>query len=238
MNRFQTSLKGFSLVGLALMVCVTSLVGCGPTFQELRQAGQQKMVKRQWGTARTLFKEAYDKTPEHAENLHDLGVCSMMLAQKKFELRDRAAALREVDRSIDYFSRSINAHPGYQPAILGKNRAQELKGQFEEALKTAHWAAKYIGPSAKQYIFLANEYEERGDMDSALLRCKQAVAMEPSNPLAHKALGMLLYRTGNNKEAIDELLTCLRLDPTDQEAASLLRQLGESVPAVDLDSQQ
>ncbi len=234
MDQFHSRTAIQALLAAATLALAFMTAGCSPSFKELRTMGQQTMLDRQWGTARTIFREAYEKTPEHAENLHDLGVCSMMLARNKFEQSDRAGALREVDRAIEYFSRSINAHPGYQAAILGKNRSLELKGQFEDALKTAHWAAKYVGPSAKQYIFLANEYEERGDWDAALLRCRQAVAMEPNNPDAHKALGMLLYRTGNRKEAIDVLFQSLRLDPLQKDVSILLRNLGEPVPQVEL----
>ena len=220
------------LLAAALMASVTSLAGCGPSFQELRLEGQRAVAERNWGAARHLFNEAHLKVPEHAENLHDLGVCSMVLARKKFELGNRAAALREADRAVEYFSRSIDAHPGFQPALLGKNRALELKGQFEEALRTAHWAARYVGPSAEQYLFLAAEYEERGDLDGALLRCRQALAIEPYNPAAHKAIGMLHLRAGNRSVAIEALMESLRLDPTQQDVADQLRSMGESVPAV------
>jgi Flp pilus assembly protein TadD len=107
-----------------------------------------------------------------------------------------------------------------------------LKGQFEEALRTAHWAARYVGPSAEQYLFLAAEYEERGDLDGALLRCRQALAIEPYNPAAHKAIGMLHLRAGNRSVAIEALMESLRLDPTQQDVADRLRSMGEPVPAV------
>jgi Flp pilus assembly protein TadD len=115
--------------------------------------------------------------------------------------------------------------------LIGKNRALELKGQFEEALRTAHWAARYVGPSAEQYLYLAAEYEERGDLDQALLRHRQAVATEPANPAAHRALGMFFHRTGRNEQAIEALTQSLRLEPRQRDVADLLRSLGAEVPA-------
>ena len=212
---------------------VAMFAGCGPTYRDLRLAGLRQLAQRDWGTARSLFNDAMAKTPEDAENLHDLGVCSMMLARKQFELQNHPAAMREADRAIEYFSRSTKAFPGYQPAIIGKNRAQELKGQFEEALRTAHWAARYIGPSAKQFMFLGNEYEERGDFDTALLRYRQAAAMDPQSAAAYRAIGLLQHRAGNQPAAIDALTRSLYFDPSQSDVSNLLRELGEPVPAVD-----
>ena len=112
----------------------------------------------------------HDMVPEDAHNLHDLGVCSMVLARDQFRRRNFPAAMREVDQAIEYYARSINAHPGFQASLEGKNRALELKGQFEQALQQAEWAREFVGPSARQQVFLARELEERGDMDGALLR--------------------------------------------------------------------
>lgn len=224
-------------VALSLAVCSISLAGftgCGPTYRDLRIAGQQEVASGNWGAARHLFQEAMDKVPEDAENLHDLGVCAMVLARQQFKLRNHPAAMREVDRSIDYYTRSIEAHPGYRASIIGKNRAQELKGQFEEALRTAHWAAQYVGPSADQFVFLAAEYEERGDLDGALLRLRQATAIDPNDASAHRALGMLYHKVGQDHEAIVALNRSLQLDPMQQDVAQLLRDLGEPVPMVDL----
>lgn len=218
----------------AAALSVAWLAGCGPTFRDLRLAGQQQVAKGNWGAARNLLHEAMTKVPEDPENLHDLGVCATMLARQEFQERNHAAAMRDVDRAIDYYTRSIGAYPGFRSSILGKNRAQELKGQFEDALRTAHWAARYVGPSAEQFLFLGAEYEERGDLDAALLRYRQAVAIEPNSARAHRALGLLHRRAGNREAAIAELDRSLELDPTQADVAEALRALGEPVPMVDL----
>jgi Flp pilus assembly protein TadD len=222
------------LFTMFLAVSLLVLTGCGPSYRELRLEAQNAVVDGEWGAARHLFEMADTKEPGDAENLHDLGVCSMVLARQKFKDGNHAAGMREADRAVAFFTRSMTAAPGFQASVIGRNRALELKGQFEEALRTAHWAANYIGPSAKQQIWLAKEYEERGDMDNALLRYRQAVAMEPDSAEAHKALGMFLVRTGNKQMAIRALNQSLRLDPTQADVAGTLRSLGEPVPAVDL----
>ncbi len=139
-----------------------------------------------------------------------------MLAKEKFRQMNHPAAMRELDDAITYFSRAIDAHPGHQASIEGKNRALELKGQFDEALEQAEWAAEFVGPSARQQIFLAEELEERGDLDGALLRYRQAVAMEPGNPGAHVAFAKFLMRRNNETAAIQHLQVAYRLNPRDK----------------------
>ena len=216
----------------AATACV--LTGCGPTYFELRREGWREMSRGNWGTAQYLLEQAHRKQPADVENLHDLGACSTVLAQKHMEQRNSPAAERELDRAVDYYSRAISVQPSYQPAVIGKNRALELEGQFEEALESAHWAARYVGPSAEQFLFLGAEYEERGDLDAAFLRYRQAYKLEPQNPKTHKAIGLLFRRAGRDQAAVDALMRSLHLDPTQADVAQVLNEMGEHVPAVDV----
>ena len=196
--------------------------GCAPSYRQLRFEGQTVMLKGDYGAARQLFVRADSASPQRIENLHDMGVCSVVLAKQKFEQRNHAAALREVDAAIGYYDRAIATHPGNQACLEGKNIALELKGQFDAALKHAEWATRFVGPSAKQQVFLANELEERGDFDGALLRFRQAVAMEPKNPTAHIALAEYLFRRDNDPQAVKHLQIAYRLDPFNREVANML----------------
>jgi tetratricopeptide (TPR) repeat protein len=187
------------------------------------------MIRGEYGAARGLFLESHGLVPEDAINLHDLGDCCLHFARMQFRRRNTAAAMREVDAAIEYYQRAINAHPGFQAALVGKNIALELKGQFEEALAVAEWAAEFVGPAARQQIFLAREMEERGDLDAARLRLLQAVAMEPANAAAHEELGLFYYRIGEEDLAMRHLTRAQRLDPTSRRSAAALRELGASV---------
>jgi tetratricopeptide (TPR) repeat protein len=217
---------------LPVVLAVGGLSGCGPSFRELRMAGQEQMIRSHYGTARNLFQEAMEKVPEDAENLYDLGDCSVYLARERFGQRNEAAAMRYADQAIEYYSRSVNAHPGFEPALWGKNMALELKRQFGDALKVAEWAAEFVGPSAKQQLFLARELEERQDLDAALLRYRQAVAMEPNNASAHAEMGRFLLRIDRRDQAIRHLRTAYRLNPTEPGVREDLLHLGIYVPLV------
>lgn len=215
----------------AVSLTILTGVGCStaPTFAELRLAGQRQVLNHNPGLAKRLFEEAHEQVPGSPHNLHDLGVCSMVLARELFEQRNYPAAMREVDQAIEYYSRAIQVHPGFQAALLGKNRALELKGQFDEALKQAEWAREFVGPSARQQIFLAHELEERGDVDGAFLRFRQAIAMEEQNPTAHAEMGKFLHRHKRTQAAIEHLQTAYRLNPNEPGVLRLLVDLGASV---------
>jgi len=188
------------------------------------------MVEQAYGPARYLLLDADKVKRNQVENLHDLGFCSVMLAKKYFEDDNRVAALRALDRAIEYYDRAIDAHPGYQPSLVGKNIALELKGQPEIALQQAEWAVRVVGPSARQYLFLAAELEQRGDDDAAFLRFRQAVAMEPTSQPAHVAFARFLMRHGNEEAAIGHLKYAYRLNPADVWVKDQLAARGQLPP--------
>ena len=226
--------SGARLLRIIVACCAVAaaLPGCGPTYRGLRHMGQSAVLRGDFGPARHFFLQAEEKRPRRVENLHDLGVCSAVLARQKFEQMNHAAAFREVDDAIDYYRRSIDVHPGHQASLEGLNVALELKGQFDEALEQAHWAAEFVGPSARQQIFLARELEQRGDVDGARLRYRQGVAMEPRNPEAYVAMAWFCLRHGNESAAVFHFQEAYRLDPGD---ADVLEQLAirSAVPQIE-----
>jgi tetratricopeptide (TPR) repeat protein len=208
--------KAFPLIAAAASMLLPSIVGCGPNYREMRHDGQTAMLDGAYGSACVLFKQAAERKPRDVDNLYDLGTCSMMQARENFREINHAAAMRDVDAAIAYYGAAIDVRPGHQASLEGKNTALELKGQFDEALQHAEWVAEFVGPSAKQYVYLAREHEERGDDDSALLRYRQAVAVETDSPLAHRAIAKFLLRNNNEPAAVHHLQAAYRLDPKDK----------------------
>jgi len=223
----RQSQKLSSLLLLSTLVAGALLsTGCTANFYTLRREGQSAMLRGDVGPAKYFFIEAEKRKPRHAGNLHDLGVCCVILARDRFSQMNHAAAFDQLDRAVGYYRAALDVQPGNQAAREGLSTALELKGQFDEALNEAQWAAKFVGPSAKQHIFLARKLEERGDVDAALLRYRQAVAMEPSNPKAHVAISEFLLRHDNEVAAIHHLQAAYKLDPRDPWVAEQLAARG------------
>jgi tetratricopeptide (TPR) repeat protein len=207
---------GIAVIITAAMTLSGLLPGCGPNYRRMRWEGQRAMLNGSYGAAQYFFERAEELHPRGVENLHDLGACSVIIARQRFAEMNHAAAMRELDDAVFYYSQALDVYPGHQASIEGKNIALELKGQFEEALKHAEWAAEFVGPSAKQYLFLAKELEQRGDVDGALLRFRQAVAMEPDNAGAHVAFARFLLDHKNEPAAVHHLQAAYRLDPLNE----------------------
>ncbi len=227
------SLQRFSVRLASLFAIVASLltvVGCGPNFRQLRFEGQQAMTAQDYVLAQDRFEQAARKQPAHPGNLYDLGTVHLARAKHCMDTGARAAALRAADRAVNCFSRAVESHPGMHMALAAKNEALELKGRFEDALGTAEWATTFVGPRAREQIFLARELEERGDYDAALLRYRQAVAMERDSAMAHAALGEFLLRQDNQAMAVRHLKTAYKLNPMEPGVAQRLTSLNEPLP--------
>ena len=232
MDDKQTNRRSRHLSMLLPAVAALCVAGCTaePDCHRIRLEGQRAMLQGDYRAARGLLRRAHELVPEDPANLHDLGDCCLYFARDQFARRNAAAALREVDQAIAYYERAVHVAPGFQAALLGKNIALELKGRYEEAVRLAEWAVEFVGPSARQQLFLAAEMEERGDLDAALLRLRQAVAMEPNNPDAHEALGSLYHRIGRRELAVRHLTRACRLDPGRPGATAMLDDLGVPPP--------
>jgi len=214
---------------VVLMMCV-SFIGCVPNFRQYRVDGQRAFLDGRFAAARGDYRQALRLRPEDADNLFDLGSVCMVFARRALAEHQRPAATRELDRAIEYFSRSIEAHPGSQASLIAKNDALELRGKFDEALRDAEWAMTFVGPSARAHLFMADELEERGDFDGAMLRFRQAVAIEPDNPKAHASFGRFLLRLGDRKAAVDHLNRAYELNPLESGVAESLTDLGQPLP--------
>ena len=215
MQRQARTARKFLVPILLLCGVLWLLGGCGPSYKDDWNYAQQALAVGQFSVARHFLEECNFRRPRRVEVLHDLGVCCLTIAREKTRQSNHAAARRELDRAIGYFSNAIDENPGHTGSLHGLNTALEMKGQFDKALDKAEWAAKFVGPAARHYIFLARELEERGDQDGALLRYRQAVAMEPDSAEAHTAFAKFLLRVPNESAAVKHLLVAYHYNPHD-----------------------
>jgi protein O-GlcNAc transferase len=213
-------------------VMLLAAAGCTANYRMYRTEGAKHFSEGRFAAARGLFAEAYQMVPENVDNLYDLACCHRAMGLDALVRGDRPAAIREFERAITWYNRALQSYPGDERSIAGLNDTLELRGRHTEALQTAEWASTMIGPSARQQLYLADEYAQRGDADRALVTYKQAVAMEPANPTPYWALGRFYLKLGRRDDAVASLQQAYRLDPTRTAIADEIRHLGGQVPDV------
>ena len=108
-------------------------------------------------------------------------------------------------------------HRGLEAELVG-NYAAALE-RYREALELDPTHVRAAAAAAKAAI-------ATGDLGSARALATAAVKSSPRSAIAHEALGVVLAREGNKKEARKELERALELDPGLESARERLRKLG------------
>lgn len=200
--------------------------GCEPSAKELHEAAVREYQTGRTVAAKGLFEEALAKKPEQYESAFHLGMCHKAVARAKFRDDDYAAAMRELDQAAFYFGQAIESYPGYVAAIKQKAEVLKLKGRYAEALRLAEWAKENTGTQQGQLVMLANELADAGDFDGALVRLRQAVALDPADSAVHAALGRLYLRFEKRSQAAAAFKRAYRINPAEPGVVEALAELG------------
>lgn len=211
-KRFARGLPVLAALGLLL-----PLGGCGPNYNTLRTQGLRHMDDGDYRAARRAFLAAEDRYALDAADLHNLGLCYLHVALDHSDRQNRAATLREIDRAVSCFQRALDLRPEMLNARRGLNVALEMKGYEDRALATAEWGAEYVGPDADHLLYLATELEQRGDLDQAYLRYRQAIAIDLNHYASRVRFAKFLFQRNSEQAAVRHLQAAYRINPAGDE---------------------
>jgi Flp pilus assembly protein TadD len=83
----------------------------------------------------------------------------------------------------------------------------------------------------------ANELKEQGNLDGAVAKLKDLLAIEPNHVLSHAALAVYLQRLGEADEAIAHAIKVTELEPEDPfsftQLSVIYQRCGRILPAED-----
>lgn len=215
------------------------VAGCmEPSAKKLHEDGIREYQAGAIINAQGMFEEALKKDPEHYESAFYAGMCHKAVARNKLREEDYAGAMRELDMSAYYFGLAIESYPGYMAAIQQKAEVLEMKGQYEDAVRLAIWAKDNVGTDRGQLIMLAQKLAEGGDYDNALIRLRQAVALNPDDAYANAELGRFYIKISRQEEGIEALQRAYRINPSEPGVVDMLAELGyapleEDAPPMD-----
>jgi predicted Zn-dependent protease len=95
-------------------------------------------------------------------------------------------------------------------------------GRFEIARKSLEKYLKTRPDDARAYYLYGELLRQRGrkdDAKAAVSYFKKSIALDPSLPEPHKAMGLILYKEGDKHLAKQFFESCLRLSPNDSDSA-------------------
>ncbi|MBN1342077.1 MAG: tetratricopeptide repeat protein [Phycisphaerae bacterium] len=214
----------------AAIACLVVLSGCGPVVKEVNQEGLRDHYAGRYVEAIGMFKTALEKDPGRPSTLYYMGRSYMCLAEERFRDGNARMARRNLDDAVYAFDRAIAQFPNYDEAIQARAKALAMRGEYDKSLKSVKQTMDLLGPTAKNKITLAQQYEQAGDFDNALLTYRQAVAIEPLNAWAHAECGRFYKRIDRRKDAVDELTRAYRLNPQESGVEAQLKVLGAWPP--------
>jgi tetratricopeptide (TPR) repeat protein len=132
-------------------------------------------------------------------------------------------AEKEYLTAINLSPLSQSAHAGLGDFYFDHGRLQEAEKQFQESLQAAKTLSGYWG--------LGLVYWREGRYAEAERAFHEAEALVPSSGRAHIMMGLLYTDTKRNREALQELQTGLKSEPSNPQALEALRKLQSQDPS-------
>ena len=146
----------------------------------------------------------------------------LYLAQVYDQTGQTGYAEKEYLTAVNLSPLSVRAHVGLGEFYFDHGRLQEAEKQFQESLQASRTLRGYWG--------LGLTYWREGRLAEAEHAFQQAEALQPSSGRTHIMLGLLYSDTNRNREALRELQTGLKSEPTNPQGLEALKKLQSQAP--------
>ena len=176
-----------------------------PSFAVFNQLGALYADRGRWSDAAAMFRRAVQLAPDSYRAYSNLGGVSVLAC----DFTSAVAAFRE----------ALRLHPNDPVAASNLGMTQLWMGQTGEAVGVLEQAVKN-GPKDWQIranyadALTANGETEkaRDSYEQSIALCREAIALNPTDAVAHSSLGTSLARTKRQSEAAREIQAALALD--------------------------
>jgi tetratricopeptide (TPR) repeat protein len=109
--------------------------------------------------------------------------------------------------------------------LLAKARDLYQAGRDDEALPELHRVVMLEPTNAEAYLLSGRINQRRGDQEAAIAALKTAIFWDPKLIDAHILLGRIFLERGDRGEAAKYAASAMTIDPNNQEAIALQRQV-------------
>jgi tetratricopeptide (TPR) repeat protein len=140
---------------------------------------------------------------------------------------------RRPAEAADQLSRAWQLDPTLIEIAINLGGAYVMQGQYAEAVNVLEEASRIEPNNVMLWINLAAAYlgpleisDEAGQL-KAIAAFERALALDPEAPSVNYNLGLVYKRRGEAKRAATHFWRALEVDPSDSDARTRLRQLGQ-----------
>src|SRR6185436_12849815 len=138
--------------------------------------------------------------------------------------------MRDVFNRDDLAYLNRNATPNQNPGsgtedLLVKARELYQEGRDDEALPELHRVVMLEPTNAEAYLLSGRINQRRGDQEAAIAALKTSIFWDPKLIDAYILLGRIFLERGDRGEATKYALGAIAIDPNNQEAIALQRQV-------------
>ncbi len=190
----------------------------------LSQGLIKKKLRDEQG-ALLAFKKTVELSPDNAKGRYELGAAYLLAGQ--------------IPPAIEHLQKSLELRPGDRFAMYHLCRAFRRAGRNDDAKVCQQQLSEIIEGQLKAADLsvgdLNNEgvrLEQAGELDGALNKYREAVGLDPLNPVFKRNLALVLCRLGRWEEALVELKEVLEIDPADAKATRALYLALDKVSSV------
>jgi tetratricopeptide (TPR) repeat protein len=174
------------------------------------------------------YKWALEIRKEYPAPMLGLAQCYLEEAKKNIRLNNTGAAMQDLEEALYWCNLALDADPGNAEVTQTRIKVLSVRGEAENAIKTAKWGARVQGQTSQSLILMARTYIEVGSYDEAETAIKQAIAVDPNNVQAHILAGKFYDKIGKSDKALYHYEEAFRLDPTNKEVEGLITQQSAS----------
>ncbi|MGH9900366.1 MAG: tetratricopeptide repeat protein [Pyrinomonadaceae bacterium] len=140
--------------------------------------------------------------------------------RERFNRGDYVAELRERDERVKADTSGTSAQE-----LLAKGRELYAAGRDDEALPELRRVFLIEPMNAEAHLLIGRINHRRGDLDAAISALKTAIFWDAKLIDAHILLGRIFLERGDRTMAISYARNAMQIDPNNQEAIALQRQV-------------
>lgn len=154
--------------------------------------------------AETLYRRVLEKSPDHAEALHFLGI--LMYQTEKQEL------------AADLIGKSVKIDPEHSEAHYNLGNILSDLGRLDQAVAAFQRAISLNPNYAKAHYNLGVVFKDQNKWDAAEESFRRAIACDPNYARAHNNLGLALKELGKLDAASASFQRAIACDPNSAQA--------------------